>query len=49
VAYEYTLSRPQGFRAIAIDAWQAKTDAELWLLVRADSAHTTAVISSLSG
>lgn len=47
VAYRYTFTRAQGFRAVAIDAWQASTGAELWLLVHADPATTAAVISSL--
>jgi hypothetical protein len=49
VAYRYTLSRPPGFQAVAIDAWQAGSGAELWLLVHADAATTRAVINSLSG
>jgi hypothetical protein len=49
VAYRYTLTRPPGFQAVAIDAWQANTGAELWLLVHADPATTAAVISTLKG
>jgi hypothetical protein len=49
VAYRYTLTRPQGFAAVAINAWQAGSGAELWLLVHADPATTTAVVSSLKG
>ena len=49
VAYRYTLSRPAGFQAVAIDAWQANTGAELWFLVHADPSTTAAVIGSLKG
>jgi hypothetical protein len=48
VAYRYTLSRPGGFQAIAVDAWQASTGAEVWLLVHADAATTSAVFASLN-
>jgi hypothetical protein len=48
VAYRYTLTRPGGFAATAIDAWQSRSGAELWLLIRADAATTTAVLSSLN-
>jgi hypothetical protein len=49
VAYRYTVTRPQGFQAVAINAWQANSGAELWLLVHADPATTAAVIGSLRG
>jgi hypothetical protein len=49
VAYQYTLTRPQGFQALAVDAWQAGTGAEIWLLVHADSATMATVIASLNG
>jgi hypothetical protein len=49
VAYRYPLTRPDGFQAVAVDAWQSRTGAQIWLLVHADAATTTAVISSLSG
>jgi hypothetical protein len=49
VAYRYTVTRPDGFRAAAVNAWQSRTGAEIWLLVHADDTTTAAVISSLSG
>jgi hypothetical protein len=49
VAYRYTITRPQGFQAVAIDAWDANTGAELWLLVHADPVTTATVISTLKG
>ena len=38
VAFRYQITRP-GFRATAIDAWQSKSAAEIWLLIDADSDH----------
>jgi hypothetical protein len=49
VAYRYTLTRPPGFQAVAINAWRVDSGAELWLLVHADARTTAAVIASLSG
>jgi hypothetical protein len=49
VAYRYLLTRPDGFQAVAVDAWQSGNGAEIWLLVHADTATTATVISSLSG
>jgi hypothetical protein len=49
VAYRYALTRTDGFRAVAVDAWQSRSGAEIWLLVHADTATTATVISSLSG
>jgi hypothetical protein len=43
VAFRYTITRPGGFRATAIDAWQSSSGAEIWLLVDA-SKDTTAQI-----
>ncbi len=48
VAYRYTLTRP-GFQATAIDAWQANSGAEIWLLVDADASTTAAILASLRG
>lgn len=47
VAYRYTLTRPGGFEATAVDAWQSRTGAEIWLLVYADPATTSTVLASL--
>jgi hypothetical protein len=49
VAYRYPFTRPDGFHAVAVDAWQSGSGAEIWLLVHADTATTAAVISSLNG
>jgi hypothetical protein len=46
-AYRFTMTRPGGFEATAIDAWQASSGAEIWLVIRADPATTAAVIASL--
>jgi hypothetical protein len=49
VAYRYVFTRSPGFTAVAIDAWQADSGAELWMLVQADPAVSAAVLASLSG
>ncbi len=49
VAYRYTVTRPGGFQATAIDAWQSRTGAEIWLLVRADPQTTSTILTSLNG
>jgi hypothetical protein len=49
VAYRYPFTRTDGFRAVAVDAWQARSGAEIWLLVHADTGTTARVISSLNG
>jgi hypothetical protein len=48
VAYRYTLTRPGGFAATAVDAWQSRSGAELWLLIRADAPTTASVLRSLN-
>jgi hypothetical protein len=47
VAFEYTITRPGGFTATAVDAWQASSGAELWLLIDASSATTAEILSTL--
>lgn len=49
VAYRYEITRPGGFSAVAIDAWQSSSGAEIWLLVHASDPVTTAIVSSLRG
>jgi hypothetical protein len=49
VAYRRLFTRPGGLQAVAIDAWQAGSGAEVWLLVHADPATTATVIGTLSG
>lgn len=48
VAYSYEVTRPGGFRAVAVDAWDAKHGVELWLLVDASPAVTATIVGSLS-
>jgi hypothetical protein len=48
VAYQYTISRPRGFTATAIDAWQPSSGAELWLMIDADPQVTAEIISTLT-
>ena len=47
-AYRYQMTRP-GFRATAIDAWQSKSAAEIWLLIDADPATTKVILSTFTG
>jgi hypothetical protein len=49
VAYRYDITRPGGFSATAIDAWESSSGAELWLIVQGDAHTTTRVISTLNG
>jgi hypothetical protein len=49
VAYRYTMTRPGGFEATAVDAWLSGSGAEIWLLVHANSATTATVLASLNG
>lgn len=46
-AYEYDVTRPGGFHAVAVDAWSDSTDVELWLMVYAPPDVTAQVLSSL--
>ncbi|MGH9055222.1 MAG: hypothetical protein ACRDYY_05065 [Acidimicrobiales bacterium] len=48
VAYRYDLTRPGGFSATAVHAWQSSTGAELWLLVHASPATTRTILASLA-
>lgn len=47
VAYRYEITRPGGFTAVAINAWQSSSGAEIWLLVHAPEAVTTTIVSTL--
>jgi hypothetical protein len=46
-AYSYRVSRPGGFRAVALDVWDSRTAVELWLLVEAAPDVTSVVVSTL--
>ncbi len=46
-AFRYTASRPGGFRATVIDAYDYRAAVELWLVVDAPSDVTQTVIESL--
>jgi hypothetical protein len=48
-AFRYQMTRPEGFHATVIDAWQSQSGAEIWLVVRADSATTATIVASLKG
>ena len=49
VAYRYLITRPDGFEAVAINAWQSSSGAEIWLLVHAPADVTSTIIGSLQG
>jgi hypothetical protein len=49
LAYRYSLTRPGGFEATLVDAWQSGPGAEIWILIRADAPTTATVLSSLNG
>jgi len=49
IAYRYDITRPGGFTATAVDAWEPSSGAELWLIVQADPQTTDRVISTLNG
>lgn len=46
-AWTYRLSRPGGFSATAIEAWQRGDQTETWMLVRADPATTSTILATL--
>jgi hypothetical protein len=46
VAFRYQVSRPGGFQATAIDAWQSSSGAEIWLLVDASPATTAQILGT---
>jgi hypothetical protein len=45
-AFSYQISRPGGFRATAVNAWQASSGAEIWLEVDAAPAMTARILST---
>ncbi len=47
--YEEYVTRPGGYRALALEAWERSSSTELWLLVRAPATVTRTVIASLRG
>jgi hypothetical protein len=46
-AFRYQISRPGGFQATAVDAWQASSRAEIWLEVKAPPAMAARILSTL--
>ena len=46
-AYAYTMTRPGGFVASVVDAWDARAGIEIWLVVKASPTVTDQVMSSL--
>lgn len=48
-AFRYVVTRPAGFRATVIDAWQSNSGAEMWLMVQAPPGVTDQILSTLKG
>jgi hypothetical protein len=48
-AYRYELTRPGGFSATVIDAWDQRSAVELWLVVYATPSTTAQIVASLRG
>jgi hypothetical protein len=48
-AYRYEVTRPGGFEAVAVDAWQQASGAEMWLLIHAPPTVTAQILASLRG
>lgn len=46
-AYRYQMTRPGGFTATAVDAWIAKSGAEVWFLFHTDPATTATILASM--
>jgi hypothetical protein len=44
VAFRYQITRPGGFVATAVDAWQSSSGAEIWLEVNASPATTAEIL-----
>ena len=45
-AFTYQITRPGGFRATAVDAWQASSGAEIWLELDAAPTTTARILST---
>ena len=45
-AFSYEITRPGGFRATTVNAWQASSGAEIWLEVDASPATTARILST---
>jgi hypothetical protein len=48
IAFRYQITRPGGFRATAIDAWQSSSGAEIWLLVDAPQGTTAKILGTFT-
>jgi hypothetical protein len=49
IAFEEQITRPGGWVATAIDAWERGTTTQVWLLIRASPSVTRHVIASFQG
>jgi hypothetical protein len=48
-AWAVTLTRPGGFKASAVDVWEARSQTQLWLMVNSSPATDRTIIESLKG
>jgi hypothetical protein len=48
-AYEESITRPGGYHALALDAWERDSSTQVWLLIRAPARVTSTVVASLQG
>jgi hypothetical protein len=48
-AWAVTLTRPGGFRAPAVDVWEANSQTQLWVMVHSTAAIDHTVLASLQG
>jgi hypothetical protein len=49
IAFEEQITRPGGWRATAVDAWEQDTTTQVWLLIRAPASVTRQVLASFQG
>jgi hypothetical protein len=47
-AFEYTMTRTDGFTAVVVDSWYAGQDVELWLEIDAPSNVASTILSTLT-
>lgn len=49
VAYDYAITRANGFHATAREVWEGSSRTEMWMLVKADPTTTATILSSVAG
>jgi hypothetical protein len=48
-AFEATMTRPGGYQAVIIDAWESSSSTQMWLMLHSPATVTRTVIASLQG